>query len=294
VNVLSCPCCNNIIKENPKSYGCNCGFKIWKEIAGKQITPEIARELCVSGRTAVMDGFMSRTGKPFSAALVVQNGKVAFEFPARNGQKDKENSPGEDKNTVRVRVQSGNSGSVHISITGPVSKEADISYGLVPARMAECLGCITAVKLVKHLKNPAVTRINFSINNLEFSRYLLKERTPRAREMRQVLEYLWNELREFAGWQAQFKPEKRPRLKGSPQASFPRGVFPWLDVKVVKSKGNISVSLPDSPDVQAQFRASLWKARPGENGTFVLPLNAEQALNAWIKTVKSQPLNQDT
>jgi DNA topoisomerase-3 len=91
-----CPKCGaetgEIIKENSRAYGCTswksreepgCGFVIWKKVAGRTLTPEVARQLLEDGRTReVLSGFRSRAGKPFRARLVLkEDGKVEFEFP---------------------------------------------------------------------------------------------------------------------------------------------------------------------------------------------------------------------
>ena len=91
-----CPKCGaetgEIIKENFRAYGCTswksreepgCGFVIWKRVAGRTLTPEIARQLLADGRsTEVLSGFRSRAGKPFRARLLLkEDGKVEFEFP---------------------------------------------------------------------------------------------------------------------------------------------------------------------------------------------------------------------
>jgi DNA topoisomerase-3 len=93
-----CPRCGaetgEIIRENAKAYGCTswksreetgCGFVIWKRVAGRTLTPEVARQLLEEGKTKeVLSGFRSRAGKPFRARLVLNDeGKVEFEFPAR-------------------------------------------------------------------------------------------------------------------------------------------------------------------------------------------------------------------
>ena len=98
-----CPRCGaetgEIIKENSKAYGCTswksreetgCGFVIWKRVAGRTITPELARQLLEEGRTKeVVSGFRSRAGKPFRARLVLNDeGKVEFDFPARAQTKE--------------------------------------------------------------------------------------------------------------------------------------------------------------------------------------------------------------
>jgi DNA topoisomerase-3 len=103
VELGPCPRCGaetgEIIKENSRAYGCTswksreepgCGYVIWKRVAGRTITPEIARQLIENGRTnEVISGFRSKAGKPFRARLVLNGeGKVEFDFPARAQTKE--------------------------------------------------------------------------------------------------------------------------------------------------------------------------------------------------------------
>jgi DNA topoisomerase III len=107
-----CPRCGaetgEIIRENAKAYGCTswksreepgCGFVIWKRVAGRTLTPEVARQLLEEGRTReVLSGFRSRAGKPFRARLVMdpESGKVEFEFPVSRKRQAEE---GEEEET---------------------------------------------------------------------------------------------------------------------------------------------------------------------------------------------------
>jgi DNA topoisomerase-3 len=98
-----CPRCGaetgEIIRENSKAYGCTswksreepgCGFVVWKRVASRTLTPEIARQLIEERRTReVLSGFRSRGGKPFRARLVLNDeDKIEFEFPARAQTKE--------------------------------------------------------------------------------------------------------------------------------------------------------------------------------------------------------------
>jgi len=83
-----CPLCGKDVVEYSKSYGCTgykengCRFAIWKEIAGRKIIAKQARDLLAKGRTEVIKGFKSKSGKSFDAVLVLgQDGKAGFEFP---------------------------------------------------------------------------------------------------------------------------------------------------------------------------------------------------------------------
>ena len=94
----SCPRCGaetgEIIRENSKAYGCTswksreetgCGFVIWKRVAGRTLTPELARQLIEEGKTQeVLSGFRSRAGKPFRARLVLNaRGQGRVRVPTR-------------------------------------------------------------------------------------------------------------------------------------------------------------------------------------------------------------------
>ncbi|MDX6479238.1 MAG: topoisomerase [Gaiellaceae bacterium] len=105
VELGPCPRCGDktgeIIRENSRAYGCTswksreeagCGFVIWKRVAGRTITPEVARQLMQERRTKeVLSGFRSRGGKPFRARLVfTEDGKVEFDFPPRGKAAEQE------------------------------------------------------------------------------------------------------------------------------------------------------------------------------------------------------------
>jgi DNA topoisomerase-3 len=109
VELGPCPRCGaetgEIIRENSRAYGCTswksreepgCGFVIWKRVAGRTITPELARQLLQDRKTKeVVSGFRSRAGKPFRARLVLSDeDKVEFDFPTpRRGAPGKEQEP---------------------------------------------------------------------------------------------------------------------------------------------------------------------------------------------------------
>lgn len=271
---MRCPTCGRPLTESNKSYSCDC-VTIPKEILQQKITLDIAKELITNGRTKVLNGFVSnRNGKRFSAALVIRDKKVDFEFTGKS-------------NMVNIRVHSENSGTAHVTIKGAMYKEFKISYGHVSSRMAECLACITAANLVKH--NMKGAKLDISLNNLDFSRYILKERTPRDKEIKSALEHLFVLLGCFNEWRARFAPQKRPELAGSPQSNgYPRGVFPDLDAAISEENGRLRVVLSGGPDVQAQFIASLKKAEPDGEKTYNLPATARNALMAWSNSVRKE------
>lgn len=86
-NVLGqCPVCKQgEIIEGKKGYGCSryregCQFVIWKEIAGKKLSASVAKQLIQKGYTKKLQGFKSKKGTTFDAALEIKDGKVSFMF----------------------------------------------------------------------------------------------------------------------------------------------------------------------------------------------------------------------
>ena len=90
-----CPKCSAAVYEQEQDYLCinsvasptnpkpSCNFKTGRNVLQQPISPEQVGKLLSSGRTDLLDGFVSsRTQKKFKAMLVwdAQAGKVNFEF----------------------------------------------------------------------------------------------------------------------------------------------------------------------------------------------------------------------
>ena len=86
-----CPVCAGKIFETETSYICEhsqadrkpCKFKLSKTILGRDIPKEQAQKLLTTGKTDLLEGFISKRGRPFSAYLKLEDGKVGFEFPEK-------------------------------------------------------------------------------------------------------------------------------------------------------------------------------------------------------------------
>ncbi|MEQ8173965.1 MAG: DNA topoisomerase 3 [Syntrophomonadaceae bacterium] len=81
----ACPVCGKPVIESQKGYGCSgwkdgCKFVIWKVVAGMKISEYQAKKLLREGKTAVLKGFKSKTGKVFDTALKIEKGQVVFDF----------------------------------------------------------------------------------------------------------------------------------------------------------------------------------------------------------------------
>jgi DNA topoisomerase-3 len=88
-----CPKCGGKVFEGPEAYLCErsqaetkrCAFKLEKVKNGQPISVEQLQKLLKDGKTDLLDKFISRTGKPFSAWLTLKGkGKVEFEFQPRD------------------------------------------------------------------------------------------------------------------------------------------------------------------------------------------------------------------
>ena len=86
-----CPKCGGKIFETENSYICErsqadrkpCKFKLSKTILGREIPIEQAKRLLTTGKTDLLDGFISKRGRPFSAYLKLEDEKIGFEFPEK-------------------------------------------------------------------------------------------------------------------------------------------------------------------------------------------------------------------
>ena len=89
-----CPVCGKEMIKSSKGWVCTgykngCNFFIAGTICGKCITDTIATMLCANKRTRIINGFTSKSGKAFSAALIVKDGKIDFDFPAQSQKRSK-------------------------------------------------------------------------------------------------------------------------------------------------------------------------------------------------------------
>jgi DNA topoisomerase-3 len=90
--VATCPRCGGRVFATEKDYVCEksqaetkpCKFRVGRSILQRELTPEELGKLVKDGRTELLNHFVSKRGRPFSAWLVLDDrGKVGFEFPER-------------------------------------------------------------------------------------------------------------------------------------------------------------------------------------------------------------------
>ena len=85
----SCPRCGGNVAESPKAFSCehtrskSCGFALWKEnkwfsSQGKKITKSIAAALVKDGRVFIKDLKSQKSGKTYSATVVLDDNKDGY------------------------------------------------------------------------------------------------------------------------------------------------------------------------------------------------------------------------
>lgn len=83
----TCPLCGANVTRGVYSYGCSayktgCRFRIPLSLCSRTIPVSAAHDLLEKGHSMRLDGFISKNGKPFSAALRLENNGVSFDFSA--------------------------------------------------------------------------------------------------------------------------------------------------------------------------------------------------------------------
>ena len=91
-----CPVCHKgQVYVLDRAYACEnavakektCGFRVSKTILHREIPKEQVQKLIMTGKTDLLPKFLSKKGRPFSAHLKLDNGKVGFEFVERKPKK---------------------------------------------------------------------------------------------------------------------------------------------------------------------------------------------------------------
>ncbi|MBI2755043.1 MAG: DNA topoisomerase III [Betaproteobacteria bacterium] len=77
-----CPKCGGTVQENYRKFQCqSCGFSLWKVISGREWAPEEVGELVTKRYIGPLTGFRSRLGRPFSAAIRLNDEfRTEFDF----------------------------------------------------------------------------------------------------------------------------------------------------------------------------------------------------------------------
>lgn len=82
---IECPKCGRQLAAKQYSYMCECGYKLRKVVAHRDLSVEEAKILIVNRRVGPLDGFTSKTGNIFSTTLVLNSDNtITFDFQKQN------------------------------------------------------------------------------------------------------------------------------------------------------------------------------------------------------------------
>lgn len=82
----NCPCCNGNLKGNSAVIECvSCGLKVWRKFFEKPLTDSQLLALLTKGKTPLIKGLKSKSGKEFEAYAKLNKAekKVELEFPTK-------------------------------------------------------------------------------------------------------------------------------------------------------------------------------------------------------------------
>lgn len=81
---FECLMCGEKLSDNGMALVCGCGYKFWKNMAGRTFSNKELGQLFTQRRIGIVDGFKKKDGKSFSAAVYLdEQGNPKFEFPSR-------------------------------------------------------------------------------------------------------------------------------------------------------------------------------------------------------------------
>ena len=103
--VVQCPLCKEgTVHDTGSAYQCSnvgkCKFRMGKTICQREIPREQVIKIAETGKTDLIPRFISKKGKPFSAFLKLEGGKVTFEFEPR-----KPKAPAAKKRPVAAQAE---------------------------------------------------------------------------------------------------------------------------------------------------------------------------------------------
>ncbi|MBR2930285.1 MAG: topoisomerase C-terminal repeat-containing protein [Clostridia bacterium] len=83
--VGACPICGKNVVRGRRGYGCmgyteGCSFRLGSTFCKRDVPISEIKRMFAEGRTARLDGFISKTGKLFSGRLKLDGDKVGFDF----------------------------------------------------------------------------------------------------------------------------------------------------------------------------------------------------------------------
>ena len=88
-----CESGNSYILREREGEAWKQSFRVGRLMCQKSIPREAAVQLVTAGKTDLIQGFISKKGRPFDAFLKREGAKIAWEFPPRKAKLDKDGNP---------------------------------------------------------------------------------------------------------------------------------------------------------------------------------------------------------
>jgi DNA topoisomerase-3 len=166
-----CPKCQSRVFETPNAYTCEkavgaartCDFRSGRMILKRPIAREEMMKLLETGKSPLLEKFISKKGRPFSAFLVRQpDGKIGFEFEERaekgaKGGKAARTSPGALRVLGKHPVDDQDI-SIHSGRYGPYVKHGNTNVTIQDKDKVDTLTLEEAVELVDEKAGPPVKK----------------------------------------------------------------------------------------------------------------------------------------
>ena len=154
-----CPKCTSNVYETPNAYVCEkavganrtCDFRSGRIILKRPIEREQMQKLLATGKTDLLDKFISKKGRPFSAFLVRQpDGKIGFEFEQKKGAaaKGKGAAAAVDARVLGKHPDDKQAISVHSGRYGPYVKHGKVNATIPDKDKADSLTLEEAIELL--------------------------------------------------------------------------------------------------------------------------------------------------
>lgn len=166
----ACPKCKSSVFETPNAYVCEkavgnartCDFRSGRVILKRPIEREQMSKLLATGKTDLLDKFISKKGRPFSAYLVKQNdGKIGFEFEQREKGASKAKAGGAAASELRIlgkHPDDKQAVSVHTGRYGPYVKHGKVNATLPDKDKVDSITLEEAVELLAAKEGVSATK----------------------------------------------------------------------------------------------------------------------------------------
>jgi DNA topoisomerase-3 len=223
-------CGHSSFKQTEDHLSCNnaeCKVRVYKVIAGKELSGDQMRELLGKRFLAPMEGFRSRLGKEFAAGIEIkEDGKTSFVFAG--GANDPDAPPPFDFGSATpicpcpVCTKKKKSGQIYETLERYICNIADKDSKACNARLPRvlCKKEITTANAIKFFTEGKTDLIEGMISKRDrpFSTFLL----CKAGEKR------------LLGWEF---PPREAKPKGPPKAAKPRGRFAKKAAAAAEAEG---------------------------------------------------------